>query len=170
MKHTTFSPILLALCVGGAILRTPTGAAAPPSPTGLEISGAGFETLHFSAEKLARISHQTVRARDHEGTVAEFEGIPLHALLAQAGVKFGNELRGPALASYLVVEAADGYRVVFALPELDPACTDRVILLADRRDGKPLNDKEGPLRLVVSGEKRHIRWVRQVVALRLGQA
>ena len=48
---------------------------------------------------------------------------------------------------YLVVEAADGYRAVFALPELDPAFSDRVILLADRRDGKPLDGKEGPLRV-----------------------
>ena len=50
---------------------------------------------------------------------------------------------------YLLVEAADDYRVVFALPELDPAFTERVILLADRRDGQPLAAAEGPLRLVV---------------------
>jgi hypothetical protein len=71
---------------------------------------------------------------------------------------------------YLVVEASDGYRAVFALPEIDPACTDRTILLVDRRDGKPLSAKEGPLRIVVPGEKRHSRWVRQVIAFKIGRA
>ena len=66
------------------------------------------------------------------------------------------------MALYLLVEAADGYRVIFALPELDPAFTERVVLLADHRDGQPLSTAEGPLRLVVPDEKRHARWVRQV--------
>jgi hypothetical protein len=42
--------------------------------------------------------------------------------------------------------------------------------LVDRCDGKPLSAQEGPLRIVVPGEKRHSRWVRQVVALRIGRA
>jgi len=42
-----------------------------------------------------------------------------------------------------VVEAADGYRAVFALAEFDPDFTDRVILLADRRDDYPLSSKRG---------------------------
>src|SRR5262249_10815519 len=98
------------------------------------------------------------------------EGVPLFEILKAAGVPFGTDLRGPALASYLVVEASDGYRVVFALPELDPAFTDHIVLLADRRDGKPLEGEEGALRLVVLGEKRHARWVRKVVALRIRRA
>ena len=96
--------------------------------------------------------------------------MPLVEVLRSAGVKFGHDLRGPALATYLVVEAADGYRAVFALPELDPASTDRVILLADRRDGKPIDAKDGPLRVIVPGEKRHSRWVKQVIALKVGRA
>jgi hypothetical protein len=90
-------------------------------------------------------------------------------VLKAAGVQFGQDLRGPALATYLVVEAADGYRAVFALPELDPAFTDCIILLADRREGKPLGGTEGPLRVIVPGEKRHARWVRQVIALKVGR-
>ena len=91
-------------------------------------------------------------------------------LLKSAGVKFGSDLRGPALALYLVVEAADGYRAVFALPELDPATTDQIILLADRRDGKAIDAKEGPLRVIVPGEKRRVRWVKQVITLKVGRA
>ena len=68
-------------------------------------------------------------------------------------------------AADVLAEAADGYRVVFALPEMDPAFTDLTFLLADRRDGQPLGEVEGKLRIVVTNEKRNARWVRQVVAL-----
>jgi hypothetical protein len=126
--------------------------------------------FELTTAEFAQLPRQTVRAKGHDGKEAEFAGVPLIELLKTAGVKFGQNLRGPALATYLVVEAADGYRAVFALPEPDPAFTDRVILLADRRDGKPLDEREGPLRIIVPGEKRPARWVRQVVALKVGRS
>ena len=39
----------------------------------------------------------------------------------------------------------------------------QVVLLADRLDGKPLAKGAGPYRLVVPGDKRPVRWVKQVV-------
>ncbi|MGA3210445.1 MAG: hypothetical protein ABSD20_04005, partial [Terriglobales bacterium] len=74
---------------------------------------------------------------------------------------------GRRLASCLLVEAADGYRVVFALPELDPAFTEKQVVLAFLKDGKPLDDKEGPYRVVVPDEKRMARSVRQVTTLKI---
>ena len=59
------------------------------------------------------------------------------------------------MAQYVIVEAADGYRAAFAVAELDPAFTDRVILLADHRDGKPLSTQSGPLQIIVPGETQH---------------
>jgi hypothetical protein len=82
-------------------------------------------------------------------------------------VAFGQTLKGKRLASCLLVEAADGYRVVIALPELDPAFTDRQVLLAFLKDGKPLDEKEGPYRIVIPDEKRMARWVRQVTTLKI---
>jgi hypothetical protein len=55
------------------------------------------------------------------GTSTTFVGVALEAVLEKAGVEFGQTLKGKRLASCLLVEAADGYRVVIALPELDPA-------------------------------------------------
>jgi hypothetical protein len=48
--------------------------------------------------------------------------------------------------------------------------TERVVLLADRRDGKTLSATEGPLRVVVPDEKRQGRWVRQVITLTVRRA
>ncbi len=145
---------------------------APPATAAgviLAVAGDVPRPRKLTTAEFVRLPRQTVRAKDHDGKEAEFEGVPLVEVLKAAGVKFGQDLRGPALAAYLVVEASDGYRAVFALPELDPAFTDRVVLLADRREGKPLAGNEGPLRVIVPGEKRHSRWVRQVFALRVGR-
>ncbi len=101
------------------------------------------------------------------GAAATFEGVALEAVLEKAGVEFGPSLKGKRLASYLLVEAADGYRVVIALPELDPAFTDKQVVLAFLKDGKPLDEKEGPYRIVIPDEKRMARWVRQVTTLKI---
>jgi len=65
------------------------------------------------------------------------------------------------------VDAADGYRVVIALPELDPAFTDKQFVLAFLKDGKVLDEKEGPYQIVIPEEKRMARWVRQVTTLKI---
>jgi hypothetical protein len=101
------------------------------------------------------------------GAAATFEGVALEAVLEKAGVEFGASLKGKRLASYLLVGAADDYRVVIALPELDPAFTDKQVVLAFLKDGKPLDEKEGPYRIVIPDEKRMARWVRQVTTLKI---
>jgi hypothetical protein len=96
-----------------------------------------------------------------------FEGVSLKAVLDRAGVAFGESLKGKRLSSCLLVEAADGYRVVIALPEIDPAFSDKQILLAFLRNGKQLDDREGPYRIVIPDEKRMDRWVKQVTTLKI---
>ena len=98
---------------------------------------------------------------------ATLEGVSLNSVLEKAGVGFGETMKGKRMASYLLVEAADGYRVVFALPEIDPAFGDKRVILAFLKDGKPLDAKEGPYRIVVPDEKRMARWVRQVTTLKI---
>ena len=98
---------------------------------------------------------------------ATYEGVALKTVLEKAGAGFGEALRGKRLGLCLLVEAADGYRVVIALPELDPAFTDKQVVLAYLKDGKPLDEKEGPYRIVIPDEKRMARWIRQVIKLRI---
>jgi DMSO/TMAO reductase YedYZ molybdopterin-dependent catalytic subunit len=136
----------------------------------LEVVGEVERPLGLSAEDLAGMIRKSVRAKDHKGVEGTWEGVAVFDLLTKAGARVGEKLRGGAMVDYLVVEASDGYRAVFALPEIDPAFTDRVVLLADRRDGRPMVDPEGPLRIVVPGEKKHARWVRQVTRLTLRRA
>lgn len=114
-------------------------------------------------ETLPRV---TVKA-DGSPDRTTFEGVTVRSILEKAGIGFGELLKGKRIASCLIVEAADGYRAVIALPELDSAFTDKRILLAFLRNGKPLDEKEGPYRIVIPDEKRMARWVRQVTKLKV---
>ena len=100
-------------------------------------------------------------------TSTTFEEVALRSVLERAGVEFGHSMRGKRLASCLLVEAADGYRAVIALPELDPDFTNKEVVLAFLQDGKPLDGKAGPYRVVIPEEKRMARWVRQVTKLKI---
>lgn len=131
----------------------------------LNVAGETEHALALKATDLAKLPRHTARVKDHNGAEATFEGTPLLEILRLAGVKLGEQLHGKEMTTYVLVKAADDYQVVFALPELDPGFTDRVIFLADHRDGKPLSSEEGPLRIIVPGEKRQARWVRQVTTL-----
>ena len=65
----------------------------------------------------------------------------------------------------MVVSAADGYKVVFSLAEIDPEFTTQTILLACEVDGKPLEKGDGPFRIVVPNDKKHARWIREVASI-----
>ena len=111
-----------------------------------------------------------VEAKDRDGKPVRFEGVLLIDLLMAAGAPVGDTLRGAQLSKFLLVEAVDGHKAVFALPELDPAFTNELALVADHRDGQPVSATEGPFRIVVPHEKRPARWVRQVTRLKVLQA
>ncbi len=116
---------------------------------------------------LETLPHIKVTAAEHSSGPVNFEGVTLKSVLEKAGVAFGESMKGKRLTNRLLVEAADGYRAVIALPELDPAFSDKQALLAFLRDGKPLGEKEGPYRIVIPDEKRMARWVRQVTTLKI---
>ncbi|MBE2285707.1 MAG: molybdopterin-dependent oxidoreductase [Prosthecobacter sp.] len=121
--------------------------------------------LTVKMSDLELLPHQTVKAADHGGKEATWTGVPLYQVLQFAGVSFGDSLRGPALAQYVVVTANDGYKAVFALPELDPRSTDDPVLLCESMNDAALPADLGPLRMVLPKEKRHFRWVRNVAKI-----
>jgi len=163
--HAFFGTAALILVLGLDESRGQSPATDAGARPSLAVRGEVTQPLKLDAGDLARMARRSVKARDHDGRESVFDGVLVADILKKAGVKQGKDLRGDLLAPYLLVEAADGYRVVFALPELDEAFTDRIVLLADRKDGKPLSDREGPFRIVVPDEKRPARWVREVTAL-----
>jgi|SRR3954463_13282567 len=120
------------------------------------------QIITVSADTLAGLPRVNVEAKEHDNPTATYEGVDLGAILARAGVPRGEQVRGNALRTIIVVTATDGYEVVFTLPDTDPAFTDRAVILADKKDGKPLPEKEGPFRIIAPSEKRPARWIRNV--------
>jgi hypothetical protein len=137
VSFTRYSLILLAaIC---ALAQTP--------PSVLAVTGDVTSPLQLTAEDLARLPRVTASVQEQDGTRIQYEGVALRDVLAKAGAPLGKELRGKALASYILAKARDGYEVVFTLGEIDAGFGNQTILIADKRDGKPLFGYQGPFRL-----------------------
>jgi DMSO/TMAO reductase YedYZ molybdopterin-dependent catalytic subunit len=139
------------------------------APATLLVQGLGGSSATLSVADLAKLPRQTVKATDH-GTQVTFEGVLLTDVLAKVDLPTGEKYHSTAASYYLLAEARDGYRAAFAWAELDSTFMDKSIYLVTMRDGQPLPANDGPFELVVPGEKRAARWVRQVTAIRIRQA
>lgn len=128
----------------------------------VKIEGEVLKTLTLSLSDLAKMPHVEASMKNREGLMQKYSGVSVIEILKQAGVTLGKELKGENLTKYMLVRGSDGYEVVFSLAELDSAFTNRVIILADQKDGKPLADGVGPFRLVVPDENRPARSVLEV--------
>ena len=159
-KH--FLLFAAALC----FLASPVWAQTAPAqqPT-IKVVGEVLKPLTLTAADLAGMPRANAAAKDKQGVVHSFSGVALSTIFEQAGVTTGRQLRGENLAKYLLVTCADGYQVVFSLAELDSSFTDRVVILADQIEGKPLPAGTGPFRLIVPGEKKPARNCFQVTSL-----
>ena len=132
----------------------------------ITIETEGGKQTVLAKSDIESLPHSKATTHESDKPIT-FEGVALKTVLEKAGVEFGHSMRGKRLASCLLVEASDGYRAVIALPELDPDFTDKQILLAFSEDGKPLDAKAGPYRIVIPDEKRMARWVKQVTKLKI---
>lgn len=157
----------LATSDGGAQTAPGTGRPAAPTvaaPTTLSVQGDVASLLTLTAADLQALPRTRVEVTD-EGRVVAYEGVLVAELLKKAGVPLGADLRGDAVATYVVAHAADGYRALFALAELDPAFTANDILVADTIDGKPLFGYQGPWRIVAPKDRRGARSVRMLARI-----
>jgi DMSO/TMAO reductase YedYZ molybdopterin-dependent catalytic subunit len=158
----------LALISAGLVFAhppQPQAAAQSAAPATITIKGDISTPLTLTAEDLAKMPRETVSVEDQDGMKVQYEGVLLREILKRAGAPLGNQLRGKALASYVLAHAHDGYEVVFTLGELDAAFGNQQILVVDKRDGKPLFGYQGPFRLVCPNDKAGARSVRMLETL-----
>lgn len=98
----------------------------------------------------------------HTGT-----GIPLVSLLQAATPKTETTPKHYDLSFLVILEGRDSYRVYFSLAELLPACGHASAWLIVDMDGKPLPDKEAPVRLVVLSDQGHDRYLYGIARITL---
>src|SRR5215471_16070750 len=138
--------LICSLAISAAAQQT-----SPAPDVLLTVGGEVPIPLSLTQADLNRLPRQKLRAKDHDRKESEYEGVAIKEILQKAGLKFGEALRGKALATYLLVEASDHYQAVYALPEMEPTTPDRLILLADRQNGASFPATAGPLKIIVPG-------------------
>ena len=141
------------------------GMAGAQSAASLAVTGDITAPLKLGADDLAAMPREKVIIPDQDGTKVEYEGVALREILKKAGAPLGNQLRGSALTTYVIAKATDGYQVVFTLGEIDASFGNEKIVVADKRDGKPLFEYQGPFRLVCPDDKAGARSVRMLETL-----
>ena len=139
---------------------------APPS-TALTIALANGKSIAITAAAIAgfpmttaEISFETSHGPQH----AVFAGPLLWTVLEQNGALAGMTPRDQ-VGHVVIVTGRDGYRAALALGEISPEFAGKPVLLAERMNGAALG--EGHLRLIVPGDHRGGRDVRDVVRITL---
>jgi DMSO/TMAO reductase YedYZ molybdopterin-dependent catalytic subunit len=165
--HTLRRQVLLAVAMIAVLApgrgRAQTPSAAAPEPV-LAVGGDVLHPLSLTAADLKAMPRTTVSITE-DGREVKYEGVLVAEVLKRAGVPLGRELTGPAVATYVLASAKDGYQAVFSLPELDPGFTQNDIIIADLIDGKPLFDYQGPFRIIAPHDKKGARGVRMLLRL-----
>ncbi len=172
MRRIVFLATLLAALTPLSLAQQPAPAPekAATGPSEFKIGGAVTTPLTVTLEDLKKMPRKTLHVENaHAKRTEVYEGVPLEALLQKAGVPLGEQARGAAMTTYVLVEAADDYRVIFSLAELDSSFQDSEVLVADTMDGAPLTPDQGPFKLVAPLEKRPARWVKMVKSITVGR-
>lgn len=150
---------------------SPAAAAQPPHLRGLTVRNLAGKSMTFTPDEFAKLPGANVRDKvPHSDQEAVYAGVSLHEILRAAGVPFedpASPAKAPAAlrSAYVMLEAADGYQVVFSIPEVLPRLGGREVLLANRMNGEPLPAKAAPYQLIVPGAEGFDRWIRQVTRI-----
>lgn len=157
---------MLLIAAGLQLAFLAAGAAQETNPATIEIVGSAVSTGTLTPDELSRLPviEQDVRYQTSKGEESgRYKGPLLWSVLEARGIA---DLPGhnAQLKHGFVVEGRDGYRIVFSIGEIDPDFGNAPIQLATERDGKPIVATEG-YRLVVPGDKRGARYVKDVVKI-----
>jgi len=158
-----FPVVALTLSLNHQQPAAPTRSAASAE---LRVTGAVTTPLALSATDLKKLPRKSVKVLNpHEKREEEYEGVAVQELLYRAGVPQNDKLRGSAMATYVLAEAADGYAVLYSLAELDSDFQDSGVIIADTMNGSPLGKMQGPFKMVAPHDKRPARWIRMLKSI-----
>ncbi|WP_267220343.1 molybdopterin-dependent oxidoreductase [Dyella silvae] len=138
-------------------------------PPVIKLSLDGKPAYSLDRAALAAFPRTTVKTAANGEPQSAWQGVALEDIVERVCVASGDSLYGRALARFVRVTAANGAQVVFSAAELAPDYGKTEVILADTKDGKPL-EQGAPFRLVVPGDKRTDRWISHVTAIEVVDA
>lgn len=146
----------------------------PEGNTAVTVDGQVLNPISLTVDDLSsRFSSRSLEVSYRSGseTVStSFTGVPLWQILSVAQPNLNADVRNDRVSTFIVVTASDGYQAVIAWGEIDPEFGDQPVLLAYQENGAPIDDPQGPFRLVVPGDARDGRNVSGVVNISLRDA
>lgn len=134
------------------------------APDTVTLTGPGIQpvTLDPAALAVMPMLEQDISFESHGGEKGHYKGVLLWDILtAETGVE--DDIK-TSLRNTVLVTARDGHQVAWSIGDLAPDFGNDPVMLAVEQDGKPL-DKG--LRMVVPGDKRGARNIRDVTRIEL---
>lgn len=120
----------------------------------------------LSPADLAKVArHELTLPADDGNKPASVSGMRLWDPLQLARVPSPTASGRQRAVMYVTLTGDDGQNAVMALVEIDPSFSKRAAVVAGRRDGKALDEAEGPWRVFIPDDVRHARWIRGLVAI-----
>jgi hypothetical protein len=151
----------------GMVMPVTAPPPAPPIPAGppvVTVKGPRDNAVVTAAD-LKSMKRYTIKVGWGGGHT--FSGAGMTDILATIGAPSEKRLHGPALDQVVIVTGRDGFIAVLAIAETSLTLKKAPVILADEEDGKPLDAKQGPYRLVIGGELKQPRSVWGVVGIEL---
>lgn len=156
-----------------APLKTPTTTLRVTAKTALattfRVDGDVAKAGAWNIERLRRELPREVQTLRYtlKGQTHTAQCVPLLSLIKAAQPKFDAKTKHPESHFLVWIQGRDGYSVLFSLSELMPEVGKRQVYIALDADGKPLPDKEAPIRLIVPADQKPARWLYGVVRISL---
>jgi hypothetical protein len=158
-RSITLALVLAGLCVAIAVPARPQDQI--PSDA-LKLTGDIPVPVSFKAADLDAMPQETATVNEEDGTATKYSGVLVRSILEKVGAPAGKSLRGKGMASYVLAKARDGYQVAFTPAELDPSFGNERVIVAYKREGKPLFGYQGPFRMICPNDKAGARSIRML--------
>lgn len=137
-----------------------------PLSTSLTLEVDGRATT-LSVAELKALPQRTITVHNaHTNKDESYSGVELSDLLTKYGAALDKTSQRRILHSYLRVEGTDKYFVLYSVAEVEGAIHHGDVIVATGMDGKDLGE-DGAIKLVASGDKKPMRWVRNVTKIKL---
>ena len=167
-----FAMLLVGFLTGSAAwaqapaMTMPSHEGKPPAPISksLAVSVAG-QAATLSVADLLAMPQKTVQVHNaHNNLDESYTGVAVDELLKKYGVTLEGLGAQQVYHSYVVATGTDKYHVLFSASELQSALHTGDAIIALSMDGKPLG-ADGDLKMVLPGEKKPARWVRNLASI-----
>jgi hypothetical protein len=101
------------------------------------------------------------------GDKGTYTGAVIGDFLAEVGAPSDVRLHRTPVNQIVIVTGQDGFTTVLSLAETEKSFRTEPVIVADQENGKPLDARQGPYRLIIGGELKPARSVYNVIEIEL---